>query len=216
MKNLSKALQSANENEPPTKKHQEILNRLYKTLDSYKKQSPAYYEYLGEIMKPQYFAKDEVLYEQGQVIKKAYFLSSGFMMANHYTEKEGDKHVVNIFSRDEIISGKSFTEQTPSDYELVACKGTYVLHLTYEEVNTIYSKFPDTQEQAMIILADKEKKELETKRMLGLERMDMVAEFYKRHPELLKAGKIIKDSDIASFLLIGQSTLRGLRAKLKH
>jgi CRP-like cAMP-binding protein len=197
------------------KKHQEILNRLYKTLDSYKKQSPAYYEYLGEIMKPQYFAKDEVLYEQGQVIKKAYFLSSGFMIANHYTEKEGDKHVINIFSRDEIISGKSFTEQTPSDYDLVACKGTYVLHLTYEEVNTIYSKFPDTQEQAMIILADKEKKELETKRMLGMDRMDMVAEFYKRYPELLKPGKIIKDRDIASFLMIGQSTLRALRNNLK-
>ena len=120
-----RVLHQTAENQQPVKRHDEVLQRLFKVLDSYLLQSPDYYRYLAEVMKPCYFAKDEVLFEQGQVITNAYFLSSGFMTANYYTEK-GDKHVVDIFSKDEIVAGKSFTEQTPSDYELLACKDSYV------------------------------------------------------------------------------------------
>jgi len=197
------------------KKHQEVLNRQHYILDQFKVMPAAYYSYLDEIMQPKYFAESEVLFRQGEIIDKAYFLSSGFMLANHYDEN-GDKHVINIFAQDEIISGKSFTEHTPSDYELVACKGAYVLYLTYDEVNTIYEKFPPTQEQAMIILADKEKKALDRSRMLNQVAEKKVADFYDRYPELKKQpGKIIIDADIASYLMISESSLRAHRANYK-
>ncbi|MHB8205894.1 Crp/Fnr family transcriptional regulator [Mucilaginibacter sp.] len=164
-------------------------------------------------MKPRYFAKDEILHEQGQVIDKAYFLSSGFMIASYYNDK-GDKQIISIYSNDEVISGKSFTGQTPGDYELRVCKDTYVLYLTYNEVKVIYERFPDTQEQAMVILASREKKELVRNRMLNQDAEKKVADFYATFPGLSEPGKIIIDADIASYLLISESSLRAHRAKL--
>jgi CRP-like cAMP-binding protein len=194
-------------------KYQQVLDRLFKALDKYKPQSPAYYKHLAEVIKPRYFARNEVLYEQGQVIDKAYFLSSGFLTANYYNHK-GDKQLINIYSTDEIVSGKSFTSQHPSAYELMACKDTYVLYLTYKQVNVIYEQFPGTQEQAMFILAGRENKELSRNRMLNQYAGKKVADFYAAFPELSEPGKIMVDADIASYLMISESTLRAHRTKL--
>jgi len=196
------------------KKHQPILNQLFKVLDSFKPQPQAYYEHLSEISQPQYFPTDQVLYEEGDIVKRSYFLASGFAIAYYYND-QGEKQLIRIYEKDDIIKGKSFTEQSPAADYLMVCADSYLLSISYEEKEMIYAHFPSVAELSMLILASREAKELAYKQMLGLETMLMVEQFYKTYPGLADPGKILVDADISSYLLISERTLRACRAKLK-
>lgn len=196
------------------KKHQPILNQLYKVLDSFKPQPQAYYDHLAEIMEPHYFADDEVLYEKDETVKRAYFLASGFAIAYYYND-QGERQVIRIYGQNEFIRGKSFTDQNPSAEHLMVCADSYLLSLTHHEMQHIYQRFPSVEELSRLILASREAKELEQKQMLSLEGLPMVEAFYKTYPGLAEPGKVLIDADIASYLLISERTLRACRAKLK-
>ena len=66
----------------------------------------------------------------------------------------------------------------------------------------------------MNILANREKKELERRMLLRQPAEKLVTGFYAAFPELSEPGKIIVDADIASYLMINESTLRVHRSKL--
>jgi len=196
------------------KKHQPVLDQLFKVVNSYLPQPAGYYEYLAEHLQPQYFANATPLYEKGDLVKKAWFLSSGFGMAYVYKEN-GDKQVVRFHTAGALIGGKSFIEQTPSEEYLVACRDSYWMSLTHAEVDEIYILFPDVLEQSRLIMARREQDELEYKKLLSNEALLKVEEFYKTYPGLSEPGKIIVDADISSYLMISERTLRACRAKLK-
>src|ERR1700761_1331075 len=105
------------------KKHQPVLEQLFKVVNSYLPQPAGYYEYLTEHLQPQYYASDTPLYETGDIVKKAWFLSSGFGIAYVYHDS-GDRQVVRIYTAGALIGGKSFIEQTPSEEYLTACRGS--------------------------------------------------------------------------------------------
>jgi len=195
------------------KKHQPVLEQLFKVVNSYLAQPPGYYQYLTEHLQPQFFAANTVQYEKGDIVKKAWFLSSGFGIAYIYHDS-GERQVVRIYTAGALIGGKSFIEQTPSEEYLMACRGSYWMSLTHAQVDEIYILFPDVLEQSRLIMARREQEELEHKKLLGLAAMEKIENFYKLYPALLEPGKILKDADIASFLLLGKSTLRDIRAKL--
>jgi len=196
------------------KKHQPVLDQLFKILDSYLPQPPEYYQYLSDHLQPIYYANDTPLYEQGDLVKKAWFLASGFGIAYIYKDS-GDRQVVRLHSAGALIGGKSFIEQTPSADYLMACRDSYWMSLTHAEVDEIYVLFPDVIEQSRLIMARREQDELSYKKLLGLPNTDRVVNLYKQYPELLKPGRIIKDADLASYLLLGKSTFRALRKQLQ-
>jgi CRP-like cAMP-binding protein len=196
------------------KKHQPILNQLSKVLDSFKPQPQAYYDHLAEVMEPQYFPTDNVLYEQGDIVKYGYFLASGFAIAYYYND-QGERQVIRIYEKNEIIKGKSFIDQTPSAEYLMVCADSYMLSITSKAMEDIYDEFPSVAELSRLILANREIKELEHKQMLSLEALPMVEQFYKTYPGLAEPGKILVDADVSSYLLISERTLRACRAKLK-
>lgn len=196
------------------KKHEPVLAQLFKILNSYLPLPAGYYEYLTEHLQPQYYANDTPLYEQGELVKKAWFLSSGFGMAYFYKDS-GDKQVARLHAPGALIGGKSFLDQTPSAEYLMACRDSYWMSLTHGEVDEIYALFPGVIEQTRLIMAGRELDELAYKKLLGNEALVKVAEFYKMYPALSQPGRIIVDADISSFLMISQRTLRACRAKLK-
>jgi CRP-like cAMP-binding protein len=195
------------------KKHQPVLEQLFKVVDSYLAQQPGYYQYLTDHLQPQFFARDTPLYEKGDVVKKAWFLSSGFGMAYFYHDS-GDRQVIRLYTGGALIGGKSFIEQTSSEEYLMACRGSYWMSLTHAEVDEIYILFPDVQEQSRLIMARRELEELEYKKLLALNGTERVKSFYIKYPDLLKPGKILRDADIASYLLLNKSRLRAIRSKL--
>ena len=118
------------------KNHQEILLKLFKVLDGFKPQKPKLYAHLTEVMAARYFADDLILYEEGQVVKEAFFLSSGITVAYIFNEV-GERQIVSIYQAGEIIAGVSFMEQKKSPYCLMACKDAYVLSISYQQMETV-------------------------------------------------------------------------------
>lgn len=196
------------------KKHQPILNQLFRVLDSFKPQPQTYYDHLAEVMQPQYFPDDQVLFERGDIVKRGYFLASGFAIAYYYND-QGERQIIRIYEKNDFMKGKSFIGQSASEEYLMICADSYVLGITHAEMEAIYARFPSVSELSRLILANREVKELEHKQMLSLEGLPMVEAFYKAYPGLVEPGKILVDADISSYLLISERTLRACRAKLK-
>jgi CRP-like cAMP-binding protein len=195
------------------KKHHELLLRLFKLLDAYKPQRPEFYAHLEEVITGEYYPTDRILYEQDEIIKQLFFLASGTMIAYSFTDA-GDKQLLHIYREGEIIAGQSFTQQKPSLYYLMVCKGAYMLHLTCGQLHEVYRKFPEAEELGRFRLSAMETKELKLKQLLILPGIQMVEVFYQQYPELLKPGKVLRDGDIASYLFLAEGTLRRLRNTL--
>ncbi|RKR80592.1 CRP-like cAMP-binding protein [Mucilaginibacter gracilis] len=195
------------------KKHHPILNRLYKLYDTYKPQSAATYAYLDEVIGAKFYPEDEILYVPGEIIDQIFFLASGNMVAYNFTDS-GDKQVLQIYRENEHVAGQSFTRQIPSTYYLMVCAGSYALHMTRNQLDDVYRKFPETQELGRIRLSMAEEKEVRHKQLLFLPGIQMVETFYKEYPELIEPGKVLRDRDIASYLLLAEGTLRDLRNRL--
>jgi CRP-like cAMP-binding protein len=195
------------------KKHHELFLRLFKLLDNYKPQRPEFYLHLEEVIAGEYYPVDCILYEQDEIIKQLFFLASGIVIAYSFTDA-GDKQLLHIYREGEIIAGQSFTRQKPSQYYLMVCKGAYMLHLTCGQLKEVYHQFPEAEELGRFRLSAMEAKELKFKKLLILPGIKMVEVFYQQYPELLQAGKVLRDSDIASYLFLAEGTLRRLRNTL--
>ncbi|EHQ26447.1 Crp/Fnr family transcriptional regulator [Mucilaginibacter paludis] len=195
------------------KKHHPILNRLYKLYDTYKPQSAATYAYLDEVIGAKFYPEDEILYVPGEIIDQIFFLASGNMVAYNFTDS-GDKQVLQIYRENEHVAGQSFTRQIPSTYYLMVCAGSYTLQMTRDQLDDVYRKFPETQELGRIRLSTAEEKEVRHKQLLFLPGIQMVETFYKEYPELIEPGKVLRDRDIASYLLLAEGSLRDLRNRL--
>ncbi|SEM43526.1 Cyclic nucleotide-binding domain-containing protein [bacterium A37T11] len=189
------------------KKHQPVLNNLFKKLESIKKQDPGLYIRLTEIMQPGHYPMSAILFEQGEVINKALYVSSGFVLL-YYIDLKGKKQVMRIYRPGSIIAGASFMLKMASPYYLQACKGSYLLSLTAGEMDAIYKDFAGTEELARLLVAARELEELERNTLLNQGGADKVQEFYTVYPELRKPGEIVLDADIASYLHMSESRLR--------
>ncbi|MGF7079742.1 Crp/Fnr family transcriptional regulator [Mucilaginibacter sp. UYCu711] len=192
-----------------------ILIWLLKVLEAYKPQKAAFYDFEERIIERKYCSKDIILCKQGDVTRKVYFLSSGTALTYTFTD-QGEKQLLNIFQSNEIVVGESFTLQGPSEYFLMACANAYLLSVTHSEIKDIYRKFPEVEELSMMVISAKKSKEIKRIQMLNEFGIKLVRDFYKIYTELLEPGKVLRDADSASYLLISEGTLRSLRNRLLH
>jgi CRP-like cAMP-binding protein len=193
--------------------HSVIVRRIFKILCAYKPQPEGLYERLLEVMTGQFYPSREVLFDRGEVVTDAIFVSSGYVARILYDEGS-DPQVVNIFGEDDIIAGKSFTEQKPSsEFALVALPGTYLMRISAVDIMLVYEEFDSAEELARLVMADMSERELVRFRLLKRDSETVISAFYQDFPSFLKES-MMTDSDIASYLLISESTLRNVRAKL--
>ena len=195
------------------KKHEAVLRQLFRMLESFKQQKPEFYAHLEEVIDATFFPDDKILYRQDEIIKQIFFLASGTASAYSYND-DGERQTLHIYQQNELIAGQSFTHQSPGTYYLMVCGGSYMLHMTHKQLNEVYSLFPEAEELARLILSAREIKDLRHKKILGLQGIQMVEAFYNDYPELLEPGKVLRDRDVASYLLLAEGTLRGLRNEL--
>jgi hypothetical protein len=195
------------------KKHNAILFKLFRLLDSFKPQKPGFYAYLEDTIVPEFYPDDKILYQYDEVVKKIFYLASGTVVAYNYADN-GEKQILHIFRETDLITGQSFTRQTPGAYYLMVCAGSYMLHMTHKQLGLVYRKFPETEELARLILSSREEKEIRHRNILILPGIQMVEAFYNDYPELIEPGKVLRDREVASYLLLAESTLRGLRNEL--
>ncbi|MBB6130811.1 Crp/Fnr family transcriptional regulator [Mucilaginibacter lappiensis] len=193
--------------------HVTIINKIFKLLCSYKPQPEALREHLNKVLTGKFYPNRTVLFQKGDIVKEVQFISDGYI-ACYAFNNEMDAQVVNITAKNTMVFGKSFTGQFPSVFEWVCLPGTYLMSIDYEAVQDIYSRFPGTEELARIILADAIERELLDRLFLNQDAETVVSEFYQRFKEFKMPGRMMLDAEIASYLLIGESTLRNIRAKL--
>jgi len=193
--------------------HSEIVRRIFKILCAYKPQPEGLYERLLEVMTGQFYPSREVLFDRGEVVTDAIFVSSGYVSRVLYDEGL-EPQVVNIFREGDIIAGKSFTEQKPSpEVALVALPGTYIMRISAEAILGVYEEFDTSEELARLVMADMSEREPARLRLLKRDSETVILSFYQEFPTFLKES-MMTDSDVASYLLISESTLRNVRAKL--
>ena len=195
--------------------HEAIINKIFKLLCGFKPQPEALREHLRGVLTGKFYPHRKVLFKSGTVVKDLLFVSDGFVVCYGFNDL-GDGQVVGIAARNSIVFGRSFTTQSPSIFEWVCLPGTYLLSMDSETLLDTYARFPGTEELARIVLADAVEKELLTRISLNRDAELVVESFYHRFREFKFSGRMLVDADIASYLMIAESTLRNVRAKLSR
>ncbi|TCC98845.1 Crp/Fnr family transcriptional regulator [Pedobacter hiemivivus] len=191
----------------------EILKRLFEYLTANGWQEPKMYDLLTTFMRGKYYPNDEILFEKGDIIDYTFFLSSGFFTFSVYNSK-CDKQITEIVRAGEIVSTPSFTKQSPSVHDLNVIAGSYAIYLNHSEMEEVYRQFPKAHDLTKKIMANWEEKGQQVKLMLAKRGIERVFEFYTTYPELLEPGAIMRDAEIASYLLLAERSLGALRTRL--
>lgn len=191
-----------------------ILKHMFTLMEAIRPQKPKFYEFLHQLMKRQgqLFTEDTVIYQPGDEVDRAFFISEGFITRSSVVGKK--KVLLSIFEKDEIKAGPDFMEQQKAEFLIEATKDTYVAYITHEQMKKVYTKFPEAYELASLIISAHNRKEARMRKMLQLKGIELVEAFYLRYPLLIKAGSVLKDAMIASFLKISLTALRVFRSEL--
>jgi len=189
------------------------FQRLIDYLEAIKPLHPELEPYLAAVMISRICLATHDIHLQEDVIDKAYFMVSGFMMA-YYLDEAGNEHVLKIYRAGEIVAGSSFMNAWPSRYYLRIYRDTLVMEITYGQMQTGYQTIPDMEELARLTFAGFENKELLRDKMIRKGGEESVLHFYRANPELLPPGKIIKDHHIGSYLHMSVDNLQHTRTFL--
>jgi signal-transduction protein with cAMP-binding, CBS, and nucleotidyltransferase domain len=192
----------------------EILKRLFAFLETFVELNDEFRDYIAAHITPWYFAEDKTLFNINDKITITYFISTGYMTCSEFCMGSDDQ-VVEIFAGGQVVAPPSFHDNEPSKHDLKVLSGTFVLFLTYDQMQEIYKRFSFTQELAKLILNFYKKQDLDRLRMIRKSGIQSVYDFYIRYPDLLiKSGAALKDPIVASFLIMDERTLRRNRSKL--
>jgi CRP-like cAMP-binding protein len=195
------------------KKHHTLTFKLFKKLESLAPLNEKTRDFLYEHIAGEYYANDEVLFRPKDKSKDVFYLSSGTAVLYIY-DTSGDKQVLEIYQTGDIIFNVSHILQHPSPCYLAACADSYLLKMTYENTLELNRRFPETEELSRNVVAGKEFKNLWRNKILIMPGIKKVEAFYKQYPELLPPGRVMRDADLASFLLLAEGSLRALRNRL--
>ncbi|SDF12614.1 cAMP-binding domain of CRP or a regulatory subunit of cAMP-dependent protein kinases [Mucilaginibacter pineti] len=190
----------------------EIIRRLFKILCSYKEQPTALHDFLKVVMPAGLKPQREKLFEHNDIVTNAIFVSDGHVAVYGF-DGQGDRQLLSLLGKDSIIAGKSFMEQSPSEFELVALPGAYLATISHDHMDYIYANFPDAEELARLIMAANQEKAEKRLHLLKRDAETVILDFYRTNPEFLKTNLLL-DIDLASYLLISEKTLRNVRMKL--
>ncbi|MBD1366583.1 hypothetical protein IDJ77_22405 [Mucilaginibacter sp. ZT4R22] len=197
----------------PMREHEAIINKVFRILCSYKPQPEALRDHLTQVLDGRFYPDRKILFERGSIVKDVLFVSDGYVACYGFSDA-GDRQVLSIAAKNTIVSGKSFTTQTPSTFEWVCLPGTYLMAIGYEALQDTHARFPGTEELSRIVIAEAAERELLERLSLYKDAEMVVKNFYNSFKEFKIPGRMMLDVDIASYLLIGESTLRNVRGKL--
>ena len=195
---------------------EEILKQMCQMLDAVKPQEPGLYTHLQRIMRKQFeeFEKRSEIYDTGSKVDKAICVVKGHLLDSVF-DKRGDKQVISMFNSMEIKAGPEFLKGSqPSSFYTEAVAGTFIVYITFEQMEEVYRLFPGTRELATLITSEFRIRESDHLVMLHQKGIEKVEQFYKKFPHIHPDANILTDAEIASLLLISEGALRDLRYKL--
>ncbi len=168
-------------------------------------------EFLYSISKEKTITKGEVLIQQGQTVKKTYFVTDG-CLRSFCTDKNGKQHTLQFAIKDWWISDFIAIYNNELATLTVECiKESKVIEFNATKLNNIYAQFPEFEafqrknlEQHVVSL---HKRILNQLQLTARERYDLFVEQYK------DIEQYTPNYHIASYLGITQQSLSRIRVE---
>ena len=191
-----------------------LMNGLYRISPN--EPPPVAFRHMLEQHLEEFTVKNrKALINQGEIPKFLYFQISGTTHLK-YLDENGKLHVTRFYRESRIILRKSLLLQERSPCSIVACKGSLMFRLSYENMKLMFEAMPGMREFMMrTILEYDNDKERMREEMLSKSVIDRVRDFYALFPMLLPAATARLDLEIAAYLQISKVCLMQNRKKLR-
>lgn len=188
-----------------------LLSPLLKLLNELNPLGKELHDTLINNFHEQEIKKGTMLLHEGTVCTKLWFLADGLLRSYH---NMGNKEVTSriMFRNHIVISPGSFFTQTPATESIEALANSTVVCLSFNDLQDIYSKFPEFNYHTRLITEQYFYKQ--EQRLYMLRKHDAAAKynfFLENYADYLKD---IPQKYIASFLNIAPETLSRTRSKL--
>jgi CRP-like cAMP-binding protein len=165
--------------------------------------------YLKPYIKVRQFKKRDVITSSGEVEQYFNFILQG--LAIKYYKQEGDEHIIQIATEEQIIHAQeSFHSRTPSEYIIEAIEPTTIASITFDELEMIYSGSHKMERLGRLVITFsfvlQHKWQMQALKSPPRERF---LKFMERNPELLQR---VPQKYLASYLNIQPETF----SRFKH
>lgn len=170
-------------------------------------------EKLNQMIKREYYAKNQIILKPGQVANCSWFLDKGSAMGYMYTD---DKKVTLWFCNEGnlMIPVKSFFSQKPSDIYIKLLEPSILSSITYGQVQEVKRTFPDSHEYINRVMQQyHEQIENRYVDFAGCSNEERYMHLWRDFPSIfLKASA----ESIAAYLGISRKTLYRIRTKTRR
>lgn len=157
---------------------------------------------------PKQVKKGEMILREGEVCKNLWFLADGLLRSYHII---GRKEITSriMFTNHIVIAPGSFFRQTPATECIQSLNKAVLLTLSFERLQTIYSKYPAFNYHTRLITEDYFSKQEQRLYMLRKHSAADKYEYFENHyADYLKD---IPQKHVASFLNIARETYNRIR-----
>jgi CRP-like cAMP-binding protein len=188
------------------------INRFFTYLSGIHPISAEFRAYVTQIIREEFYTKNQVLLSSGQVASRLWFIEKGFAM--EYSNKNGEKKPYRFWDEGEIlVDVTSFFRQTPSEGYIEILETSTLLAINYTQMQSLLEQFPETQILVNSIV-EAYHRNVEKK---ALDLLTLSAE--ERYQQLLQTPSILQKTsieNIAAYLGISRKALGRIRARKKR
>lgn len=162
------------------------------------------------IMRKESVKKNQLIYRQGSVLKRAAFILKG-SVRSFYIDENGVEHTVGFrFENQPILHFESFTQQTPVPLSAIALESTELVWVSHDDFFFILDKYPKYDKVLRNILGSSFSIQSEQMKLLRISSArERYEAFCEMRPEVLERVPL---KYIASYLNMALETLSRVRA----
>lgn len=184
---------------------EELINKIKGRIDL----SQEAEGYLHSISKEKLVPKGSILIQEGQTVKKIYFVTDG-CLRSYCTDKNGKEHTLQFAIKNWWISDYiAIHNNEPATLTVESLKKSTVIEFNAKEIDEILSKFPEYEPFQRYILerhvVSLHKRILNQLQLTAAERYDLFVEDYS------EIEQYTRNYHVASFLGITQESLSRIR-----
>lgn len=186
------------------------MNPIIEFFSSYTKMRDEEIYLMKQITHTSSHKKNERIFQQGSIPKKAVFILKGAIRI-YYTDDKGKEFTTAFrFENQSVLPVDSFAQQSPSPTNAVTLEPTELLWTSHKDFFHFLQTFPNYEKVLLQILSKSIPLQNEQTRLLNIssssERYKM---FYKNHPEVFHRVPL---KYIASYLGMSLETLSRVRS----
>jgi CRP-like cAMP-binding protein len=186
------------------------MHNLLKYIRSLTDFSEDSWEKLQGVLYARDFKKNEFILKEGQICKALYYIQHGYCRS--YYEIEGVVKNTGFFFENEIVTNvKSFGNEQPSAFNIIACEGLQVIIFDRQKLFEAAKHTPEIETLGRHCIRQFATRQEEIARIFQLytaqERLEYIE---KHHPIFLQR---ISLTQLSSFLGVARETLSRIRRR---